>query len=236
MSQRTDPHFVISVTTNVVNAETDEELAFYGINTIRHLIKCWKQEQDGCSWDIDELQIDKEKAVARKDLRSLSELEDRERKAIERKSQLAKKVRYLEEISKIAEKKPALPSQRPDKWFSKDDDIMWCAAIIGAPVLAYDYEFTYDYEIIRGRIFHCWGSSLDVTPDEFDLIYKICSNHCQDNLSPYVMHCWEYEYLLAHEDFRKLWLYDATWMMGDPDKEKFVKCFENEVFLERDLP
>ncbi|MCL1929637.1 hypothetical protein FWF93_00625 [Candidatus Saccharibacteria bacterium] len=127
--------------------------------------------------------------------------------AKESKRRAASKVRYLLKIAKMAEKKPALSSERPYDWFNLGDKVMCFVNFDG---------ITCEPGFVSGKVVNGYrhhNGRVSVIADE-----KVHSN--ADNKDgcglvygmsrPEVLHEWEYEYLKTHPEFLEVWLRAAS--------------------------
>lgn len=129
-------------------------------------------------------------------------LEKKRDSLVERKALIDRKIKLLIQLEKKAEKKPALPDQRPHDWFNVADPLVCYIGGWSERIVPHNFATA---RVIDGYRHH--DGCVSVCYDE-----RIHNGEYLDGQGggygmsrPEVMHKWEYEYLLAHPDFASLW-------------------------------
>lgn len=122
---------------------------------------------------------------------------------VEQKKKIDSDIKLLLDLEKLAEKKPALPDQRPHDWFNVNDEI---ACFVGnwddriyKDVWAFA-KVIYGYRHQDGCVSVRYNEKIHNGP------YLEGHGGGYGMSRPEVMHMWEFNYLRQHPDFAKLWV------------------------------
>lgn len=147
-------------------------------------------------------------------------LEGTRRRLIEEKRQTDRKIKLLLTLEKRAEKKPAMPNNRPYDWFNVNDPVMCFIGKWQERIVPDQFATA---KVINGYRHHdgCVSVSYDKRVHSGDYLEGHGGGYGMSR--PEVMHVWEFEYLLAHPDFASLWSKKGT--------SKHLEGFDAEKFL-----
>jgi hypothetical protein len=131
-----------------------------------------------------------------------SGLEEQRQKLIEEKRLTDRKIKLLLRLEDLAEKKPVFSNQRPHDWFNVNDDVI-CYVGNREEWICSDQFAT--AKIIPGYRHHdgCVSVRFDKRVHANPFLEGHGAGYGMSR--PEVMHLWEFEYLLEHPDFAKLW-------------------------------
>jgi hypothetical protein len=137
------------------------------------------------------------------------------------------KIKKLLKLEEEAEKKPAMPGARPHDWYNINDSVV-CYVGEWEEILT-DEQFS-TAKVISGYRHHdgCVSVCFDKKIHNGDYLDGHGSGYGMSR--PEVMHQWEYEYMLTHLDFAKLWAMKGT--SGSLEKfnpERFLLALSNEA-------
>lgn len=150
---------------------------------------------------------------------------ERER-LIKEKRNTDEKIKFLLTLEKRAEKKPALPDQRPHDWFNMDDPVVCYVGKWQERIVADDFVTA---KVIDGYRHH----------DGCVSVYYDKRVHTGDYLEghgggsrisrPEVMHAWEFKYLLEYPNFAKFWAKYGAQQCKDFNHWQFLGALAKEA-------
>jgi hypothetical protein len=144
--------------------------------------------------------------LIRADSRTLDEIRDglqcEKEKLIAQKRDTDSKIRLLFALEKRAEKKPALPNQRPYDWFNINDPVVCFIGNWEERLVEADFATA---KVINGYRHHdgCVSICFDVKVHDKEYLDGYGNGYGMSR--PEIMHVWEFEYLLDHPEFASVW-------------------------------
>ncbi len=139
---------------------------------------------------------------------------------VEQKKDIDNKIKSLLSIERAAEKKPVVPPYRPHNWFKIGDEVV-CR--LGGPE-----KLIIPEQFIVGKMMGEYECYISVCHYERVYAGPNLEGYGLDynRYSPDIMNIWEYEYLLAHPEFAKIWA--KTCEIKDFDSDEFLKALISE--------
>ncbi len=207
--------------------KTVQDLIDLGQDTIQEMIRIWRLEirliikkLKFAQNDLDQAkEWSKKKNLSQKTVQLVSEMQKALDVVKEEKNKINRKIRKLSGMKELAEKKPSYPAFRSPKYFNKGEKVIYFLGMIRKAV-----KILVKQDFVSGTVvsrFHDDGMVIIRCDKQIHNVKHLRGygiNCGRDNID--FMHDWEFEYLLVHPEFAKIW---------SSDNQKFIKALAREA-------